>query len=70
MQHPLLLRTTRASLCAAASFVCLRQSAQLNPLLPRAYALDGVAMPFAGAAIVDAIEGVVLLWALALARGY
>jgi hypothetical protein len=64
--YPLTLRAVRIALSSFASWRCLRESAVLNPLLPRAYALDGIAMAFAGAAVVDAIEGVLLLWALAL----
>jgi hypothetical protein len=44
----------------------LRRPTVRNPLLPRAYALDGIAMAFAGAAVVDALEGVLLLCAWAL----
>jgi hypothetical protein len=66
IDHPLVLRATRVALSTLASWRCLRESSQLNPLLPRAYTLDGIAMPFAGAAVVDAIEGVLLLWAFAM----
>lgn len=67
LEHPWALRAARIVLCASASWRCLRESARLNPLLPRAYALDGIALPFAGAAVVELLEGVVLVWAHALA---
>lgn len=64
---PLTVRATRIALSTFASWKCLHESAPLNPLLPRAYALDAIAMAFAGAAVVDALEGVLLLWASLLA---
>lgn len=60
------MRATRIALSAFASWYCLNESAKLNPLLPRAYTLDGIAMPFAGAAVAEGIEAVLLLWAFAL----
>ncbi|HKP62908.1 MAG TPA: hypothetical protein VJV78_39505 [Polyangiales bacterium] len=62
-QYPLLVRALRSSLCGIVAWICLRQSNRLNPLLPRAYALDAVGMPFAGAAVVDALIAVILFWA-------
>ena len=67
LSHPLGLRAARAVISAVASWSCLRESAQQNPLLPRAYTLDGIAMPFAGAAVIELIESVLLLWALTMA---
>lgn len=61
---PLVLRGLRALCTATCAWVCLRESSKLNPLLPRAYALDGIAMPFAGASVIDAVESVLLLWAV------
>ena len=67
LSNPLSLRATRIALGSLAAWHCLRESSRLNPLLPRAYTLDAIAMPFAGAAVVDTIEGVLLLWAFAMA---
>jgi hypothetical protein len=67
LEHPIATRVARITLGSIASWRCLHESAQLNPLLPRAYVLDDIAMPFAAAAVVDTIEGVLLLWAFALA---
>lgn len=67
LAQPLLLRAFRIALSAFAAWHCLRESSALNPLLPRAYTLDGIAFGFTGAAVVDAIEAVLLLWASALA---
>jgi hypothetical protein len=67
VRYPLVLRALRIVLCAAASWRCSSESSQLNPLLPRAYALDGVALPFAGAAVLDTVEGIVVIFALLLA---
>lgn len=53
----------RASLCWALGYALLRQSAQLNPLLPRAYALDGVALPFIAVGLLDALEAVLIVFA-------
>jgi hypothetical protein len=61
--HPLFTRALRCVICWLVAWICLRQSSRLNPLLPRAYALDDVASAFVGAGIVDAIAAVVLLWA-------
>jgi hypothetical protein len=67
VRYPLLLRALRVALCSAASWRCLSEASQLNPLLPRAYQLDGVALPFAGAAVLDCVETIVLVFALLLA---
>jgi hypothetical protein len=67
LHHPLGVRATRIALSSFACWRCLHESSQLNPLLPRAYALDAIAMPFAGAAVVDMIETILLLWAFAMA---
>jgi hypothetical protein len=67
LSYPLTVRAIRIALSTFAAWRCLRESAPLNPLLERAYALDGIAFAFTGAAVVDALEGVLLLWALALA---
>ena len=67
LQHPLALRGLRIALCAAGSWRCLDQSSRLNPLLPRAYQLDDIALPLAGAAVLDTLEAVVLIFALQLA---
>lgn len=58
---PLVLRALRVALCGLAAQQCFRHASRLNPLLPRAYALDGVALPFAGAAVADALALVLLL---------
>jgi hypothetical protein len=63
ISHPLWIRALRASLCWAVGFACLRESAALNPLMPRAYALDGVAMPFIAVGLIDALEAVLLILA-------
>lgn len=47
----------------ALGFAMLRESSQLNPLLPRAYALDGVALPFIAVGVLDALEGVLVIFA-------
>lgn len=62
--QPLWLRGARIALCAAGSWRCLHESSQLNPLLPRAYALDAIGLPLAGAAVLDALATIVLLFAL------
>jgi hypothetical protein len=67
LSYPLAVRAVRIATSSFAAWRCLRESALLNPLLPRAYALDGIAFAFTGAAVVDALEGVLLLWALVLA---
>lgn len=67
LRYPLGIRALRIALSWFASWRCLRESSRLNPLLPRAYALDGIAFPLAGAAILDAIEATLLLWAFAMA---
>jgi hypothetical protein len=67
IHYPLAVRATRIVLSSLAAWRCLRESSQLNPLLPRAYVLDAIAMPFAGAGVLDVLEGVLLLWAFALA---
>ena len=67
LQYPLALRGLRIALCTAASWRCLNESSQLNPLLPRAYALDDIALPFAGAGVLDTLEGIVLIFAMQLA---
>jgi hypothetical protein len=61
--HPLFTRALRCVVCWLVAWICLRQSSRLNPLLPRAYALDDVASAFVGAGVVDAVAAVVLLWA-------
>jgi hypothetical protein len=61
--QPLWIRAMRASLCWALGYAFLRQSAQLNPLLPRAYALDGVALPFIAVGLLDALEAVLIIFA-------
>lgn len=66
LDHPLGVRITRIMLGTIAAAACLRESSRLNPLLPRAYTLDGIAMPFVGAAVVDSIECVLLMWAFAM----
>jgi hypothetical protein len=66
IQHPLLVRVVRSVVCGLVAWICFRQSSRLNPLVQRAYALDGLAMPFAGAGILDALATVVLLWAWAM----
>lgn len=63
VQHPLIVRGVRIIVGSLIAWTCFRESSRLNPLVQRAYALDGLAMPFAGAAIVDALATVVLLWA-------
>lgn len=67
LAQPLIVRGVRIALSAFAAWRCLRESSALNPLLPRAYALDGIAFAFTGASVVDAVEAVLLLWASALA---
>jgi hypothetical protein len=67
LDHPWLVRVTRSLLCGGISWHVLRESSRLNPLLPRAYALDALAMPFVGAAIIDAVELIVLVFAATLA---
>jgi len=67
VRYPLLLRAVRIALSSAASWRCLSESSRLNPLLPRAYQLDGVALPLAGAAVLDSAEGILLVFALLLA---
>jgi hypothetical protein len=66
IEHSLLVRPLRSLVCWLVAWTCFRESNQLNPLLPRAYALDGLAMAFVGAGIVDALATVVLLWAWAM----
>jgi hypothetical protein len=61
--YPLLVRALRSVTCGSVAAICFRQSSKLNPLLPRAYALDALAFPFLGAGIVDALAAVILLWA-------
>jgi hypothetical protein len=61
--QPLWIRAMRATFCWALGCVFLHQSSQLNPLLPRAYALDGVALPFIGVGLFDALEGVIVVFA-------
>jgi hypothetical protein len=56
IQQPLLIRALRANLCWLLSFACLRESSHLNPLVPRAHALDDIAFAFTGTGIVDALE--------------
>jgi hypothetical protein len=63
IQQPLALRTARALVCSLITVLCLKQSNAQNPLLPRAAALDAIALPFAGVAVVDALETIILLWA-------
>ena len=67
LEHPLLTRGLRVLACAAVTRQCLRESAALNPLLPRAYELDGIAMPFAGAGVIDTLEAILLVFAATLA---
>lgn len=67
LAQPLIVRAVRIALSAFGAWYCLRESSALNPLLPRAYVLDGIAFGFTGAAVVDALEAVLLLWASALA---
>jgi hypothetical protein len=62
--HPLWLRGLRSLLSATVAGRCLHESGKLNPLMPRSYELDGIAMPFAGAGVIDAAEAVVLFLAL------
>jgi hypothetical protein len=66
LRHPLWLRGLRSLLSGAVATRCMQESAKLNPLVPRSYELDGIAMPFAGAGIIDALEGLVLFVALKL----
>jgi hypothetical protein len=61
--QPLWTRVLRASLFWAVGFACLRESAKLNPVVSRAYALDGVAMPFIAVGLIDALEAVLLIFA-------
>lgn len=68
LAHPLLVRAARCGVCWLVASCCFRESNQLNPLVQRAYALDSLAMPFVGAGVVDAAEGVLLLWAQLLLR--
>jgi hypothetical protein len=66
--QPLLLRGLRCALSGVAAWRCFGEASELNPLVPRARALDGIALSFAGAAVVDAAEAVVLIFALLLLR--
>ncbi|HTU62955.1 MAG TPA: hypothetical protein VMF89_31055 [Polyangiales bacterium] len=61
--QPLWIRAIRAGLCWALGSVMLRESSRLNPLLPRAYALDGAALPFIAVGLLDALEAVIVLFA-------
>jgi len=61
--QPLWTRALRSGLCWAVGIACLRESAKLNPLVPRAYALDGVALPFIAVGLIDALEAVLLIFA-------
>lgn len=63
IEQPLLIRAIRASLCWIVGFACLHQSGKLNPLLARAYVLDGTALAFVGTGVIDAIEATILLFA-------
>lgn len=60
--HPWVTRLLRISLSSAAAWRCLSESSQLNPLLPRAYVLDALAMPFVAAAVLDALVETSLLY--------
>jgi hypothetical protein len=66
LSHPLWLRGLRSLLSGAVASRCLHESSKLNPLVPRSYELDGIAMPFFGAGFIDAAEGVVLFLVLEL----
>jgi hypothetical protein len=70
IEEPLLLRALRVGACAAVAWRCLHRSAKLNPLMPRAYALDAVAVPFTGAAVLDTLTGIVLVMARHFARPF
>jgi hypothetical protein len=56
VEQPVVLRLARLGLCATLAWLYLQRSSKLNPLLPRAYALDAAALPFAGAAVLDTLE--------------
>jgi hypothetical protein len=60
LAEPLAVRIVRVGCCGVVAWVCFYRSAQLNPLLPRAYALDAVALPFAGAAVADTLVSVLV----------
>jgi hypothetical protein len=68
LEHPLIVRGLRVALCAIVAWRCLHESSALNPLLPRARALDAIGMCFVGAAVIDAAETVLLVFAMQLVR--
>jgi hypothetical protein len=62
VNNPLWLRAGSALLAWVVVGSCKRESARLHPQLPRAYALDALAMPFLLLGILQAIVAVMLLF--------
>jgi hypothetical protein len=58
VDHPFSLRAGCAVLALAVVWSCRRESARLHPQLPRAYALDSLAMPFL---LVGILQGIVMV---------
>lgn len=61
VQDPLTLKVARGATAALIAWRYLRASSRLDPLVGRAYTTESVAMPFVAAAIIDAVELVLLL---------
>ena len=68
LEQPVWTRGLRVAIGVLSAVGCLRRSSAINPLLPRAQALDETGLPFVGAAVIDGIMIVIFGFAYVLAR--